>query len=255
MSADLGLALAEIAEDAARLILPYFRNATTAVQHKGDDSPVTEADQAAERLILARLAEQFPDIPAIGEEHAAEHGVPRSAAGQFFLVDPLDGTKAFVRGDEHFTVNIGLIENGAPVAGAVVTPVSGETWFTTDAGAAKRRLGEAGGQPIRARPAPERKVALVSHTLKAADESWLREKYGFAHVQRMDSSVKFCRLAEGSADLYPRHGPTMEWDTAAGDAVLRAAGGTVETLDGRPMTYGKAAAGFRNGGFLARGPA
>ena len=253
MSASIGPALAAIAEEAAALVRPLFRTGL-AVARKADESPVTVADQQAERLILARLAERFPDVPVIAEEHAADNGVPGAAAARFFLVDPLDGTKAFVRGTQHWTVNIGLVEGGAPVAGAVVQPVTGEAWFTTAAGAAKRDAPGAPDRPIAVRtPPPCGALALISLTVKDEQERWLAGEYGYARVERMDSSVKFCRIAEGSADLYPRHGPTMEWDTAAADAVLRAAGGAVRTLDGDLLAYGKADRGFLNPSFVARG--
>lgn len=253
----LGEALAEVAEEAARFILPLFRSGLE-VMRKGDESPVTIADQQAETLILARLAERFPDIPTVSEEHSADHGVPLQIEGRFFLIDPIDGTKAFVRGDDSFTVNIGLVEDGSPVAGAVVAPVTGEVWFTTAAGAARRRLGDSGGEPVRVRPWPAEPLALVSHTLSAQGETWLRGHYLYERVERMDSSIKFCRVAEGYADLYPRHGPTMEWDTAAADAVLRAAGGSVHAVDAQgddagPLLYGKSSAGFRNPSFVGRG--
>ena len=141
LSADaLGIALAEIAVEAARVILPLWRSGLT-VQSKADDSPVTEADRRAEQLILTRLAAHFPGVSVISEEDASESGVPASIASRFFLVDPLDGTKAFVRGDPNFTVNIALIENGMPVAGAVVAPPSGEVWRTGEGGAWKRTDG------------------------------------------------------------------------------------------------------------------
>jgi 3'(2'), 5'-bisphosphate nucleotidase len=114
-------------------------------------------------------------------------------------------------------------------------------------------MGDGGGAPIRVRPWPAEPVALVSHTLKDDQERWLRGEYRYARSERMDSSIKFCRLAEGNADIYPRHGPTMEWDTAAADAVLRAAGGSVRTVEGEPLRYGKADQGFRNPSFIARG--
>ncbi len=249
----LGSTLADIVEEAARLILPIWQTGC-AVDAKADKSPVTEADRRGETLILRRLAELFPDVPVISEEDAAEFGTPSSICERFFLVDPLDGTKAFIRGDPNFTVNIGLIENGRPVAGAVAAPPSGETWFTTVAGAMKRGPGGAAPVAVRARAWPiEAAIALVSHTMKAETMADLARQYGFSHTQAMDSSIKLCRIAEGVADIYPRHGPTMEWDTAAGHAVLTAAGGRLTTLDGEDFLYGKAADGFRNGFFVARG--
>jgi len=251
-TAGIGEQLANITEEAAALILPLWRSGLD-VMHKADASPVTEADQRAEKLILERLAAAFPDIPVISEEDASESGVPKSIGARFFLVDPLDGTKAFVRGDKHFTVNIGLIENGVPVAGAVTAPPMGETWFTTPHGAARRALGQA-PQPVRVRPwRTGAAVALISHTMKPEQLTDLTAQYRFDETHAMDSSVKLCWLAQGGADIYPRHGPTMEWDIAAGQAVLEAAGGSVTQPDGSPFLYGKADKGFRNGWFVARG--
>src|SRR5579862_1337035 len=168
---DIGAELAEICEAAAALILPLWRSGL-AVTHKADESPVTEADQRGEKLILAALAEKFPDIPVISEEDASEFGTPDAIGPRFFLVDPLDGTKAFVRGDPHFTVNIGLIEHGQPVAGAVVAPASGEHWRTSAEGVLKRR-DDGPAALIRPRIWPEGEaLALISHTMKTetADE-------------------------------------------------------------------------------------
>jgi 3'(2'), 5'-bisphosphate nucleotidase len=248
----IGARLADITEEAAALILPLWRSGLD-VMNKSDESPVTIADQRGEALILERLAAAFPDIPVISEEDASEQGVPKSIGRRFFLVDPLDGTKAFIRGDEHFTVNIGLIEDGVPVAGAVTAPPMHETWFTTPAGAAKRKTGGP-GSPVRVRPWPAQgAVALISHTMKPDQLVTLKEQYGFDEPLAMDSSAKLCWVAQGSADIYPRHGPTMEWDIAAAHAVLEAAGGSVTSPDGSPFLYGKAAEGFRNGWFVARG--
>jgi 3'(2'), 5'-bisphosphate nucleotidase len=249
---DIGSILADIAEEAARLILPLWRSGLT-VETKADSSPVTVADQRAERLILDRLAERFPGVPVVSEVDASEFGAPEKIADRFFLVDPLDGTKAFVRGDENFTVNIALIVGGLPVAGAVVAPPTGEAWFTSAGRALKRRPGVEAA-PVQVRPwTAEGAVCLISLTMKPEHLDELRARYGFAATQAMDSSIKLCRVAEGAADIYPRHGTTMEWDIAAGHAVLRAAGGAVTDLDGGPFLYGKAKDGFRNGWFVARG--
>jgi 3'(2'), 5'-bisphosphate nucleotidase len=250
--ADIGALLADIAEEAGRLILPLWKTGLE-VTTKSDQSPVTVADQRAETLILARLAEHFPDIPVISEEDASEFGTPDKIADRFFLVDPLDGTKAFVRGDPNFTVNIGLIEGGVPVAGAVVAPPSDEVWFTSGAGTMKRQPGQA-ARPVHVRPwNAAHAVALISHTMKPEALAELKATYGFAETQAMDSSIKLCRIAEGAADIYPRHGPTMEWDIAAAHAVLLGAGGRLATPEGTPFLYGKATEGFRNGWFVARG--
>jgi 3'(2'), 5'-bisphosphate nucleotidase len=249
---DIGEQLAEICDAAARLILPLWRSGLAVIQ-KADESPVTEADRRGEVLILKALAEQFPDIPVISEEDASEFGTPDAIGPRFFLVDPLDGTKAFVRGDPHFTVNIGLIQDGRPIAGAVAAPPTGEVWDTAGGKAMKRRDGGR-AQPVHVRPwPPGEALALISHTMSDETARKLAEQYGFHRREPMDSSIKLCRIAEGAADIYPRHGPTMEWDVAAGQAVLEAAGGRMTTPEGEGFVYGKADAGFRNGWFVARG--
>jgi 3'(2'), 5'-bisphosphate nucleotidase len=249
---NIGPLLADIVEEAAAVILPLWRGEFT-LSHKSDESPVTEADHAAEAVILARLREAFPGVPIIAEEDAAAFGTPSAIGPRFFLVDPLDGTKAFVRGDDNFTVNIALIEDGVPVAGAVAAPVQGRTWYTTDAGCMRRPFGGE-GDPVHVRPWPrDEAVAMVSHTMKPEWAQALKAQYGFDRIQPMDSSLKLCMVAEGSADIYPRHGPTMEWDIAAGHAVLIAAGGSLTQPDGTPFLYGKADLGFTNGWFVARG--
>jgi 3'(2'), 5'-bisphosphate nucleotidase len=251
--ADLGEQLADIVEAASDVILPIWRTAH-AVDTKADESPVTEADRRGEALILERLKAAFPDIPVIAEEAASADGVPLSIACRFFLVDPLDGTKAFVRGEDYFTVNIGLIDNGVPVAGAVASPATGETWYTTSGGARRRRFGEKAGEPIHVRKRkPGEVVALSSHTLKPEHAEALKAQYGYDQRVSMDSSVKLCMIADGRADLYPRHGTTMEWDVAAGHAVLVAAGGRFTTPEGGRFLYGKADQGFKNGWFVAQG--
>ena len=251
--AEIGAQLAEIVEAASALILPLWRTGLT-VETKSDESPVTEADQRAEALILEALTHAFPDVPTVAEEMVSASGAPTTIGSRFFLIDPLDGTKAFVRGEAHFTVNIGLVEDGVPVAGAVACPPTGEVWFTAEDGALKRQAGEGGGRLIHVRPRdPARIVALTSHTLKPEQLEALETRYGFTERESMDSSVKLCIIAEGGADLYPRHGTTMEWDIAAGHAVLAAAGGSVTSPDGEPFVYGKVAEGFKNGWFVARG--
>jgi 3'(2'), 5'-bisphosphate nucleotidase len=250
---DLGEALAEIVIAASDVILPLWRTELE-VSAKADQSPVTEADRRGEALILEGLARRFPGVPVISEEHASEFGTPDAIGPRFFLVDPLDGTKAFVRGDPHFTVNIALIEDGRPVAGAVAAPASGELWRTIPGGGVLKRRNEGPFEQIRPRPWPEgQALALISHTMKVETADELARQYGFHRREPMDSSIKFCRIAEGAADIYPRHGTTMEWDTAAGHAVLIAAGGQVTTPDGAPFVYGKASEGFKNGWFVARG--
>lgn len=249
----VGAILADIVEEAGRVVMPYWQSELT-VDHKADSSPVTEADRAGEKLIHQRLSELFPDIPIIAEEHASEFGTPDAIGSTFFLVDPVDGTKAFVRGDPSFTVNIGLIHDRRPVAGAVCAPASEETWFTAPEGCMKRKVGDTSAYPVRVRPWKSgQAVALISHTMKEDTLAKLKAEYGFDYTAAMDSSVKLCRIAEGEADIYPRHGPTSEWDVAAAQAVLEAAGGSMKTPEGAPFLYGKANERFKNGWFVARG--
>jgi len=252
-AAEIGATLADIVEEAAQIILPFWRS-DLEVETKTDDSPVTQADRAAEAHILKRLHALFPGACIVSEEDASEYGTPDAVGRRFFLVDPLDGTRGFVRGGESYTVNIGLIEDGRPVAGAVAAPASGTVWYTAGEGAMRRRFGETQATPVRVRQKPEgRGVALLSHTVKDDEAERLCARHGCTSWQGLDSSVKFCLIAEGRADVYPRPGRTMEWDTAAAHAVLAAAGGRVLTMDGEPLAYGKADRGFENPGFLAVG--
>lgn len=250
-SGRLAETIADIAEEAARLILPYWR-VETAVVTKVDASPVTEADRAAETLILARLAERWPSVQAVAEEAVAADGAPASVGDWFWLIDPLDGTKGFIQGRESFTVNIALIRGDAPVAGVVSAPALALTWRSAvpGEGALRRSFGEA-WRPIRVRDRPDEAAALVSHSISDEDADRLAARNGCRLWQGMDSSLKFCLIAEGRYDAYPRTGPTCEWDTAAGQAVLEAAGGRVLAEDGRPLAYRKP--GFLNGPFSAIG--
>ncbi|MBA4786782.1 MAG: 3'(2'),5'-bisphosphate nucleotidase CysQ [Brevundimonas sp.] len=260
-SGALALAIAEIAEDAARLILPYWRS-DTAVETKSDDSPVTQADRAAEALILERLAALYPGVQTVAEEAVAESGAPAQAEDWFWLIDPLDGTKGFVRGGEAFTVNIALIHAGRPVAGVVTAPATATTWRTgaPGQGAFRRQFGEqqegeahsgAEWRPIKVRDRPAEGMALLSHSVTDEEAARLAARHGCTRWQGTDSSLKFCLIAEGRFDAYPRSGPTSEWDTAAGQAVLEAAGGRVLADDGQPLSYGKPR--FLNGPFVAMG--
>jgi 3'(2'), 5'-bisphosphate nucleotidase len=251
LSKDIGAVLADIVEEASAVIMPFWRG-EFAIERKADLSPVTEADHAGEAVIVAKLNALFPDIPVIAEESSAKYGVPEAIGPRFFLVDPVDGTKAFVRGDTHFTVNIGLIEDGRPVAGAVAAPAQKRTWFTAPDGCRRRAFGEAAGEIVTVRPWPAEPVCLISHTMGPAEAEALKLQYGSRHPLAMDSSIKLCMIADGTADIYPRHGPTMEWDIAAAHAVLAAAGGSVTQPDGAPFLYGKADQGFLNGWFVAR---
>jgi 3'(2'), 5'-bisphosphate nucleotidase len=242
--------LAALAEEASRVILPYWR-ADAEVFTKADDSPVTLADRAAEDLILSRLSALYPEVQAVAEEQCEAGGKPEAAEARFWLIDPLDGTKGFISGKESFTVNIALIEGTRPVAGVVSAPATSTTWRTAPGGGAQmRRFGEA-WRSIAVRDRPDQGVALLSHGVADDEAPRLAARYGCTQWQGMDSSIKFCLIAEGRFDAYPRTGPTSEWDTAAGQAVLEAAGGRVLGPDGAPLAYAKP--GFLNGPFVAMG--
>ncbi|MFK4825213.1 3'(2'),5'-bisphosphate nucleotidase CysQ [Paenochrobactrum sp. BZR 588] len=231
------------------------------VSQKDDQSPVTEADQLAEKLILKRLRAFAPDIPIVAEEEMAAGLSPQELGARFFLVDPLDGTKEFVKRNGDFTVNIALIENGVPVLGVVYAPVGGRLYIGGSNGAVKVLVDDAGQElsrtAIHVRQAPEQITAVASRSHNTPETDACLQNYGIETCVSVGSSLKFCLVAEGQADLYPRYSRTMEWDTAAGDAVLRAAGGLSTTLDGKPMLYGKRGqvydCDFANGFFIARG--
>jgi 3'(2'), 5'-bisphosphate nucleotidase len=229
-----------------------------AVAHKDDRSPVTAADQAAEDIIVADLRRLTPQIPVVAEEAAAAGDIPDIGDGPFWLVDPLDGTKEFIRRNGEFTVNIGLIVDRRPVLGLVLAPALKTLyvgWMDGEAGTCWRETADGGRQAIAVRrPGPQGVVVLASrsHADSEALQVYLKD-IPVASTRNAGSSLKFCRIAEGAADLYPRLGPTCEWDTAAAHAVLRAAGGTVERLDGAPFLYGKASDKFLNPFFVAKG--
>jgi 3'(2'), 5'-bisphosphate nucleotidase len=225
--------------------------------HKKDDSPVTAADHAAEAIILKRLGAHLAHIPIVAEEEAAAGRVP-VIGSTFFLVDPLDGTREFIAHRPEFTVNIALIHNGAPTLGVVYAPAMGELFGGDVAGGHAFRAAAAAGNsagarvPIHVRRAPPGGLTVVasrSHPSPAMSE--YLAGYEVAETVSIGSSLKFCLVAHGRADLYPRLGHTMEWDTAAGHAVLLAAGGAVIAADGRPLRYGKP--GFSNPQFVAAG--
>jgi 3'(2'), 5'-bisphosphate nucleotidase len=239
-----------IAEQAAAVILQHYEAGTT-ISVKGDSSPVTEADEAGEAVILAALRLLTPDVPIVAEEAVARGELPDVGDGPFWLVDPLDGTKEFISRNGEFTVNIGLIEHREPILGVVLAPARGLAWWGAEGLGASRREADA-VRPIRVRVrAGEGAVAVASRSHRDAEtDAWLKAE-GIEETVSAGSSLKFCLVAEGRADVYPRFGPTMEWDTAAGDAVLRAAGGRVTTVEGDPFLYVKR--GFRNPGFIAWG--
>jgi 3'(2'),5'-bisphosphate nucleotidase len=253
-------ALVAVSIQAGEAILAVRRGGLS-VEKKADKSPVTEADRAAERLIAERLAEVAPAAPMIGEEAAYEGRIPEIGR-QFFLVDPLDGTREFVKGGNDFTVNIGLIRDGVPVLGVIYVPATGKLYGGM-AGEGAWRAEVADGvvserRPMHVRRPPDGPIDVVasrSHRNRETDAFIARFDVG--GIVSAGSSVKFCVVAAGEADLYPRMGPTMQWDTAAGEAILRAAGGRVVTVEGAPLFYGRGPApgaeAFRNPSFIATG--
>lgn len=245
-----------LAVAAGHLVMDVF-NGRMDVEQKADCSPVTEADRCSERLILKGLRAAFPDIPCVAEEEAACGILPAALGRTFFLVDPLDGTREFVSRSADFTVNIALVRDGVPVAGVVHAPASGRL-FSGRAGRAEAAEVDADGSIVRRRRIHVREatppLAIVASRSHLTEETRAyMSRFAAAEIVSVGSSLKFCLVAEGAADLYPRFGRTMEWDTAAGDAVLRAAGGATVTLDGVPLTYGRAADGFANPSFISYG--
>ena len=239
-------------EDAGRAIL-MVRSQGFDVITKADASPVTVADQAAEGVVLEVLEKLTPVFPVVAEERAAEGQVPECGQG-FWLVDALDGTKEFIKGGNDFTVNVGFIWNGLPVMGLVHAPARNETYMGALSGGTQKAFVIRDGKraPLFVRPRPAKVVITgsKSHEVPELMDPFLA-KFDVAEKVVIGSSLKFCLVAEGQADLYPRFGPTHEWDTAAGHAVLRAAGGRVHDFHGAEMRYNKPA--FRNGAFLADG--
>ena len=254
---EIAIELARIALAAGPDIMEVYAE-HSAARKKADGSPVTEADERAEAIIYARLKAFAPETPIVAEEAVAA-GAEVVRAEEFFLVDPLDGTREFVARNGEFTVNVALVRKGAPVAGAVYAPALGRLWFGGETafrvevpvGAALP--GASAWVLIAARALPEKLIALASRSHCDAQTKAFLDRLPLSGLRSAGSSLKFCVVAEGEADVYPRFGPTMEWDTAAGDAVLRAAGGGVLTPDGQPFRYGKFEDKLRNGAFVAWG--
>ena len=243
-------ALVPAVREAGRLI-ETIRLGGHVTRHKADASPVTEADEAAELLLTAAIR-VVDGAPIVGEEaHAGGHRPEPSA--RFWLIDPLDGTRDFIAGRPDYSVNVALIEHGRPVLGLVLSPRNGMLWAGSAGHGAYREPDSGTRQTITTRLFAKPPTVVVSHShLDDATKAYL-VTLGLVQLEPAGSSLKFCRLAEGSADVYPRFGPTCEWDTAAGHAVLLAAGGAMHAAGGGEFGYGKA--GYLNGGFLAVGDA
>jgi 3'(2'), 5'-bisphosphate nucleotidase len=254
------LELASIACRAGEILLRHYATEGVEARRKEDHSPVTDADEEAEAFILRELNGRLPDVPAIAEEEVA--GGRITVIGRhFFLVDPLDGTKEFLSRNGEFTVNIGEIVDGRPVRGVVFAPAKNRLFLGESESGAFELVTEPGVAPdftrlrrIEARIAPsDGLVAVASRSHKDYKTEEYLAAFPVKEFVSAGSSLKFCLVAAGEADIYPRLGRTMEWDTAAGHAVLSAAGGSVLTIDGRPFVYGKTEEGFANPFFVARG--
>jgi 3'(2'), 5'-bisphosphate nucleotidase len=240
---DIAIAAAEAGEAILKIVEGGF-----AVESKDDLSPVTIADRAAELIILPALAKAAPGVPVVAEEEVAAGRIP-DFDDFYFLVDPLDGTREFVRGGEDYTVNIGLLSGNSPLLGVVFAPALGTIYGGT-AGKGAWIEDSRGRRPIRARERGQKIAAVASKShFNQPTADYLADAVGECDYVGIGSSLKFCVVARGDADIYPRLSPTSEWDTAAGHAVLLAAGGIVDGPDGTPLRYGKDA--FINRGFVA----
>ena len=253
------IALTLLAHEAGAIVMRHYAAGTEARQ-KSDHSPVTDADEEAERHILKGLAALVPGVPVVAEEEVAAGRLPQVGL-HFFLVDPLDGTKEFINRNGEFTVNIAEVVNGLAVRGVVYAPAKqrlflGETpggaWEIATQVEAAPELAKARRIKVRAAP-PGGLTAVASRSHRDKKTEEYLAAYPVKDFITAGSSLKFCLVAAGEADIYPRHGTTMEWDTATGDAVLSAAGGRVTNLDGSAFVYGRVAEGFTNPHFVARG--
>ncbi len=246
--------VAAIARRAGREILEVYHSGEAAASTKADASPLTAADLRSHRLIVAALAELTPGTPVLSEEAADTPFAERCSWRRYWLVDPLDGTREFLARNGEFTVNVALIEGHAPALGVVHAPVTDVSYRGAPGAGAWRQQADAPPQPIRAArhsAVPLRVVGSRSH--RGDSLAAFLGRVGPHELLEMGSSLKFCLVAEGAADVYPRLGPTSEWDTAAAHAVLAAAGGTVSALDGAPLQYNTRAQ-LRNPFFVAYGP-
>ncbi len=248
-----------IAEEAGELILDYHEGVKDMeVNHKVDSSPVTKADQEAEKLIEQSLFNILPEIPVIGEESfASGKRINFFEHDYFWLVDPLDGTRAFIAGENEFTVNIGLIYKNSPILGVIYAPAKGELYagYIGDLGAKAFRYFEDSNteKDMKVRQMPKQGITVMSsnYCKPVLEQDDLLEKFKVRKVIRRSSSLKICNIANGKADIYPRFGNTCEWDTAAGHAILRAAGGDIRDMNGKPLQYGGANPKLLNPHFIA----
>lgn len=238
----------ETALEAGKAIMEIYNSPQNKIEYKNDNSPVTLADKKAEAIITKALKERYKNIPIIAEEAASTNSfcLPEISNSKFFLVDALDGTKEFIRKRTDFTVNIALIEHGTPIAGIVYAPAHKTAWICSNGKAEKINFAQNGAEQTKTtinvretnKNGPQTAIISFSHSNKETED--YLENFNITKRLAAGSSIKFCLIAEGRADIYPRFGRTMEWDTAAGDAVLRAAGGRVVQQDNlTALQYGK----------------
>jgi 3'(2'), 5'-bisphosphate nucleotidase len=242
-----------LAREAGQAILKIYSEVNPSVEHKSDNSPLTHADLASHQVILNGLARLSPNWPILSEESAEVPFDQRKSWRHFWMVDPLDGTKEFLRRNGEFTVNIALMESNSPILGVVYAPVIDRMYFASR-GAGAYRVDREIISAVKATKAENTTLRMVvSRSHRSQEENLERFTGGVENCEliAMGSSLKFCLLAEGSADIYPRIGPTMEWDTAAAHCILEEAGGLITDLDGNSMKYNKPV--LLNPGFLARG--
>ena len=230
-------ALETLARDAGSAIMEIYGRDDFQVQSKEDQSPLTAADLASHRVLVAGLKALTPDIPILSEESASLPWAERQAWGTYWLLDPLDGTKEFIQRNGEFTVNIALVQDTVPTLGVVYVPAQDALYAGILGLGAWRTRGQGAPESIRVRPAPETLVVSVSRSHANAETLAVLERLGAHEARSVGSALKFCTVAEGEVDFYPRLGPTSEWDTGAAQAVLEAAGGKVVRLDGAPLRY------------------
>jgi 3'(2'),5'-bisphosphate nucleotidase len=254
---EIAVFLAEAAVAAGPAVMDVYRTGAE-ICVKNDGSPVTEADRRAEAIVIDHIVHALNAPPTAAEE-SISGGAPATLADRFLLIDPLDGTREFIARNGEFTINVALVHSGRPIAGAVYAPALARLWlggdqaFVCEAPVGAGLPDSQNRRKIQVREAPSRLVALASRSHADAQTEAFLQTLPIAERLSRGSSLKFCAIAEGAADVYPRFGPTMEWDTAAGDAVLRAAGGTVLGLSRAPLVYGKFDQGLCNPAFVAWG--
>lgn len=247
--------LKKISIEAGNEILKIYNDETLSkeVEQKSDNSPLTLADKASNKVIVKKLKENFPDIPILSEEEKHVVYEERKLWGKFWLVDPLDGTKEFIKRNGEFTVNIALIDNGFPVFGIIYAPVT-ETLYIGDVLNSKAYKIISGGNeiPLAVNNKQTKRIAVGSRSHSSVEEVDLLDKHDVVETISVGSSLKFCMVAEGKADIYYRHGPTMEWDTGAGQAIVEASGGKVDnSITGKRFSYNKE--NLLNGSFIVIG--